>query len=100
MINVHKAGAISVVGNAVGLGAGKIAEPYFRSFSTRVTQTASDGLNIPSIRPGSEQSWTIGAREQITSFNEAEFVENMAIFEESLENFTTTLINIENDGGN
>ena len=48
---------------------------------TRITRTVGDGLNIPSIRPGSEQSWTIGAREQITSFNEAEFVENMAIFE-------------------
>jgi len=100
MINVHKAGAISVVGNAVGLGAGKIVEPYFKSMSTRIVQTANEGITIPSIVPGSTRTWTHGSKEQITSFNEAEFVENMAIFEEFAEGLSSTGINVANDGGN
>jgi RHS repeat-associated protein len=94
MNNVHKAGAIAVGGNAVGFGLGKVFEPFFRSASTRVVQTASDGLRIPSIRPGSERTWIIGAREQITSFNKAEFIENMAIFEKLMENSTNTSISV------
>jgi hypothetical protein len=41
-----------------------------------------------------ERTWIIGAREQITSFNKAEFIENMAIFEKLMENSTNTSISV------
>jgi hypothetical protein len=76
-----------------GAAAGKVVEPYLKSFSTRIVQTASDGLSIPSIRPGSSRTWTIGAREEITSFNQAQFMENTAIVEKVTENIVAPVIN-------
>lgn len=76
-----------------GAAAGKVVELYLKSFSTRIVQTASDGVSVPSVRPGSSRIFTDGTREEIKSFDQTGFMVETALIEKVSENIAAPVIN-------